>query len=891
MKQQGNTCVHETPRGGLEFGSGMPLGRLKLRHSLIVFVSVSLFAASLSTSLQTLSESPVSAHDQTETYRVRVPPYTKEIPLFNYEYQTSPVRVAPFTQTVEAYHYREETKRVRVPPFTRRVATYNYSIQTSRVRVPPYTTSRAVYNYELQSKRVRIAPYTKVVAAYNYASRKTCHPLYGCSTSRVRVAPFTRRVAAYNYRSETQRVRVAPFSERVEVFHYSEQRKRVRVAPYFRIETVYNYEDKKTRVRVPPYTTTEPVYNYEQRTSRVRVAPFAGKIEVFNYETRTRPVEHIHPTTTTTTLIPSTTTSPTTTLPPPTTTNRQATSRPTSVTGLRCTSSTTNSLTATWNAVQGANEYLLSTRLPPSGATRLGNAGRGAATSDSITQLKGGYTYSLTVRAYNDNGGSISVSVSCKTVGEEWLTLSCSNSGALSARWSDPSGVGTSPSGYFVSFLESGSNVVHTLTAEDTFASKQVNLGRQYQVLLRTKNGNGGPVYSQSKTHTCTAQPTATTTVPRTLPTPTNFEAVCRDEGMELTWAVIPSAQVLSPLRKFNVEIDGKIKEVVDYPHGSASISYLWQESKAGATYNVRIQELSKETTDPDHVYHDRWMASPWTTRKTISCPLFTPEKFEATCNNFGVVSTSWKALNRVSLYRIRGLPTDKNGSTQALIRNPNTSTSRQGEEGQTYTLRLIAQHLKGWSHPLSKTVTCPRVEFPHIDWILHKEYQYITTPQLDKYELINHVCETRYPPSGGTDRTCTTTWSENIKLVVDNRPLWKRLPLTSWSTPGEILTNISTILALIVSIRGLKKPGFESINSKISIAVAAGAQAAVAVEVASDLAHVYVKAYSRDASYVACLPDYYNQRSARLLLNRIRTGNHENEHVAIIYYCTDGIN
>ena len=652
---------------------------------------------------------------------MRVEPFTQTIPVWNYEDRTTRVRVAPYIQTVAAYNYENRTTRVRVTPFTQVVVAYNYENRTTRVRVAPFTRTIPAWNYENRTTRVRVAPFTQTAPAFNYENRQSCHPLHGCSTTRVRVAPFTQTVAAYNYENRTTRVRVAPYIQTVPAYNYENRTTRVRVGPYTQTVPAYNYETRTSRVRVAPFTRTIPAWNYENRTTRVRVAPYTQTVPAYNYQTRTRPVPHTHPTTTTeaptTTAapteaeVPTTTAAPTTTEatttpsradPPSTTTVSQ--SRPGDVTGLECTASSQTSLTADWDAVAGADGYQLSTRVPPGRSLRIGDLGRTAATSDSVSRLSDGSVYTLRVVAYNSEGNSNAATVRCRTVSDDWLTVACSASGVLTAEWSDPSGDDPDPSGYYVTVTQVGSIVVQIYSGTSTNMSKTVALGEQYRVSLRSRNGNGGPVYTQTKTHTCPNPPP--TTPPRVVAAPTGLKAVCSAAGISMSWNVVPSGQVLSPLRKFNVEIGGAVEAVVEYPNGAANIAHVWEDAVAGTTYSVRVKELSKDTTDPGHADAE-WDESPWTTTLTVPCALFVPRNFEVSCNVWATVSAKWEALNDITGYRVEWIPQNETGSSRTIVTSSNTLTE-YGDEGGTYKLRLSAHHPAGWSDYSDQTVTCP---------------------------------------------------------------------------------------------------------------------------------------------------------------------------------------
>ena len=298
------------------------------------------------------------------------------------------------------------------------------------------------------------------------------------------------------------------------------------------------------------------------------------------------------------------------------------------VTGFACVASSHNRLTAQWDAVAGADSYRLSTTIRAIRGPRrvvVGDQGRGAATSDSISRLSDGAVYTLRVVAYNSEGNSEAATVRCRTVNHDWLDVECSAGGVLTAGWSDPSGDDPDPSGYTATVSLSGSGVIHSYSGTNTNTQKTVALGRQYQVSLRSRNGNGGPVYTQTKTRTCPNPPTTTTTPPpRVVAAPTDFEAVCTANGISMSWDVVPSMQALSPQRKFNVEVNGEVVGVVSYNLGNLgleNIVYIWGDVVGGERYTVRVKELSKELLNFDDYVNAEWVESPWTAAITVTCP------------------------------------------------------------------------------------------------------------------------------------------------------------------------------------------------------------------------------------------------------------------------------
>ena len=121
-------------------------GAKRLRSGIVVAAALASFAFGLTTAAPAFVPS-AAADDQTESYRVRVAPFSE-----SYQHRVAPfsesyrVRVAPFS---ESYRVRvapfSESYRVRVAPFS----------ESYRVRVAPFS----------ESYRVRVAPFSE---SYTY---------------------------------------------------------------------------------------------------------------------------------------------------------------------------------------------------------------------------------------------------------------------------------------------------------------------------------------------------------------------------------------------------------------------------------------------------------------------------------------------------------------------------------------------------------------------------------------------------------------------------------------------------------------------------------------------------------------------------------------------------
>ena len=187
--------------------------------------------------------------------------------------------------------------------------------------------------------------------------------------------------------------------------------------------------------------------------------------------------------------------------------------------GIECTAITENRITFRWDSVLGTEGY------------RYGAVIRGTVDVDRLEATDGDdhpnpsapasgvsldlgvdRQYELWVWAYNDNGRSGTASVDCDTISDTWLKADCSGSGILKVRWEDPSGKQAVPSGYTGTITLASSLLDGLVASYDEpydSANKSVEWGAigasdtEYQVHVKSNNGNGGPVYSQTQTVTC----------------------------------------------------------------------------------------------------------------------------------------------------------------------------------------------------------------------------------------------------------------------------------------------------------------------------------------------------------------------------------------------------
>jgi hypothetical protein len=177
--------------------------------------------------------------------------------------------------------------------------------------------------------------------------------------------------------------------------------------------------------------------------------------------------------------------------------------------GLKCAAITKGQITIEWSTAVGAQNYSLVIAPTPTGTSQPPlsiTAVQGETQSHTFSGLHSGHLHRIAVQPVNAKLGP-TATLECTTVDNDWLEVECSNSGVLTADWDDPSGDGPAPSGYsavvYFDDPERGRGAVHTYVGTGTSTMKALVQGRRYVVSLVSGNGNGGPVYSQTATHTC----------------------------------------------------------------------------------------------------------------------------------------------------------------------------------------------------------------------------------------------------------------------------------------------------------------------------------------------------------------------------------------------------
>ena len=184
------------------------------------------------------------------------------------------------------------------------------------------------------------------------------------------------------------------------------------------------------------------------------------------------------------------------------------------ITGLKCTAITKDQITIEWNKAVGAQNYSLIIEPSPTGVSQPPlsiTALEQAKQSHTFDGLYSGHLHRMAVQPTNAKLGP-TATLECTTLDNDWLQADCSGSGILRVRWDDPSGPQAAPSGYagtitLASPLLDGLVASYDEAYDNSDSSVEWGVigapGAEYEAYVKSKNANGGPVYSQTKALTC----------------------------------------------------------------------------------------------------------------------------------------------------------------------------------------------------------------------------------------------------------------------------------------------------------------------------------------------------------------------------------------------------
>ena len=252
-------------------------------------------------------------------------------------------------------------------------------------------------------------------------------------------------------------------------------------------------------------------------------------------------------------------------------------------------------------------------------------------------------------------------------------------------------------------------------------------------------------------------------------------------------------------------EVDGDLSFISRWSRASDQtsdglLSHTWDNATPSATYTIRVRMVSaQEGQEP--------ISGPWTVRKSATCPSrFTPQTVNVVCDDWRaypnldnsgteVITVTWEPVTSATQYRISG--------DFSYEGPPLESYTWQGEEGESYTLKVAAYMNGGWSSPSGDvTAQCykdilrdpPSWDSPNTEEICIVSCH---TVDPDPPTLVSRSCDpvSQMTPSIQTTRECTIVWNETIRVRTNSS--WNNLPVVSH--PGETIAG--TFAAFILSL------------------------------------------------------------------------------------------
>ena len=198
-----------------------------------------------------------------------------------------------------------------------------------------------------------------------------------------------------------------------------------------------------------------------------------------------------------------------TTTTPPITTPPTVSVPPLTISGLKCSAASSDSLTITWDSAAEAASYeVQASSLPGAPQLSLWEAAgtrSGDLYTHTFSSLGTGVVFTLAVRGVDSQDATGPVAtVKCSTALRDMLTLECNANALLVAEFSDPyADTGITPTDYTVGITKAGDTQTTSRRVQDTFVFTSAEYGAQYTVTVTASHGTGWAQYTETDTTTC----------------------------------------------------------------------------------------------------------------------------------------------------------------------------------------------------------------------------------------------------------------------------------------------------------------------------------------------------------------------------------------------------
>ena len=181
---------------------------------------------------------------------------------------------------------------------------------------------------------------------------------------------------------------------------------------------------------------------------------------------------------------------------------------PPTVSGLKCSAATSDSLTITWDSAADAASYEVqasSFEVPQAALWEAGGARSGNVYMHTFSSLGREVVFTLAVRGVDSQDATgPAATVKCSTALRDMLTLECNANALLVSEFSDPyADTGITPTDYTVLISNVGDRQHISRRVQDTIVFTDAAYGAQYMVTVVATYRTGWAYYIETDTVTC----------------------------------------------------------------------------------------------------------------------------------------------------------------------------------------------------------------------------------------------------------------------------------------------------------------------------------------------------------------------------------------------------